>query len=230
MTARRLGRTGAAAMAFGAGTLVLAGCASTPHAEVEPVPDPNYDRAHWIPAARPAFATIQRDTRFAVVADEYRDLLIVEDDVEGGRLAWLVTIPADPSAGGIFEVGPSGETVMGEPLSTAWLHEARRGAPNHVTDASGSVQIIEVRDDAVVAAFDLAATLAPPSPGRRGPMVLDFSNTVTVMRAAPAPSVYTELDRRGGIDPELHSTTRPPIWGTLFDPPPPPPPKNRFSR
>jgi hypothetical protein len=207
----------------------ITGCASTRQAEEAPMVEAPIVSGStvWLASAKPAFATIQRDTLYSVVHDPYRDLIVLEDNTPAGRYTWLLSIPASAPAGATLGVADEADPMSGG--AWGWLFEDPHGGPSHVAPLRGSLTIDSRDGDNVGISLDVVANTGTPMRGARRGTREQLAGQANLWRYAPERIAYSPMDRRAGIEPDEPEVT-PPIWATLWNFPEPEPPRNRFGK
>ncbi len=209
---------------------VLIGCASTnDEAAVTPAPEPPLVSGSmvWLASAKPGFATIQRDTHYAIVYDAYRDLVVLEDETHEGRLTWLISIPASAPAGATLGVADPSDPMSGG--AWGWLYEDLHGAPGHAAPLRGSLTVDSRHGDAMGVSVDLVAETGVAQAGARRGLRTQLAGSAGLSRHTPTRIGYAPMDRRSGTQTREPEKTEP-IWATLWNFPEPEPPRDRFGR
>lgn len=111
----------------------------------------------WVPAAKPVFVTIGRDTSHAVAPHDGADLVVIEQRIPAGRgraasrLTWLVPVRSGAGAGEEFMVGGTGRE--------AWLLERVPGGRAHATPAHGRVRVLGADASSMRVSLSVAASV-----------------------------------------------------------------------
>lgn len=171
----------------------MVGCESAPPPAEAAAPrgveaDPG---SYWFRSANASLVTIDRSTRYAIVHDAVRDLLVVEQPLElGGRLTWLVSIPSYPILGQPIDLG-AGD-------AQGWLIEQPRGKQAHSAPLRGSVTLDHRDGETLRATLIVTADTALQTAGDTVRASLTLARKVTFPLTTTRTPQYEELDSASG--------------------------------
>lgn len=149
---------------------------------------------HWIPASRPEFTTIDRDTLFAFVHSRETDTLVVEQlQPRNGKLTWLVTFP--------FDASPDEPVVLDGELARGWVLESPAGLPTHAAPLEGEVRINSVDEESINVTMMLWARGAEPRAGQRFATLIELDRQIDCALYLPYTPQYREMTTISGYVP-----------------------------